>query len=821
MKLTNIFLLLATLFVASLNCYAQTEKSNQAIILRSKTTLQAISGAVIRNESKSINLISNAKGEVDISAMSDNEVILISHISFQTLRIVKSAIIGNTIELDDTVFNIDEIVFSANRTQESKLDIPHKIDVISAKEIAFTNPQTSGDMLRNTGNVYVQTSQAGGGSPILRGFEANKVSIVIDGVRMNNAIYRGGHLQNIVTIDPNMLERTEVVFGNGSVMYGSDALGGVMHFYTRNPELSENGKLLVKGGAFYRYGSANNENSTNLNLNLGFKKFGFLTNFTQKNFDDVIAGTNRPEEYPDMFKRQFFVTRSADGKTDIANPATNINRQYGSGYVQSDFMQKILFQATNYTKITANIQYSTSSDIPRTDRLSEVRNNLPRFAIWNYGPQKRLFASFRADFGKKNAIFDNAAITFSYQDIEESRIQRNFNSANLDTRIENVKIYAFNADLTKELAKKHELRYGAEIYYNGVNSTANRLNINTNTVSKLDTRYSNLGSDMQSAAIYANYSWEIGKERTNFVLSSGLRFSYVALNSQDSRFIDNSLNFVFNNSINQRNSALNGYVGLVALPHKNLKLSAILSTAFRAANVDDVGKIFESAAAVSLTVPNADIKPEQTATAEISAAYQIENKILVEGTAFYTEYSNAIVLRPTTYNGKSTVVFDGKDTPIQAMQNAASANVYGFQGTMKARFTKFLSLKSNLTYTVGTVTKDPIYSKNTPLDHIPPLFGTTSLQFEAKKVKAEIWSMYNGWKYLADYSPSGEDNLVYATKDGMPSWVTFNLRASYQINRFVQIQGSLDNIFDRHYRYFASGVSAAGRNVSVAVRVNF
>ncbi len=821
MKLTTLFLLLATLFVASLNCYAQTQKPNQIISLRSKTTLQAISGAILQNKNKTINLISNAKGEVDISAMSDNEMITISHISFQTLRIVKSAIVENTIDLEDNIFNINEIVFSANRTQESKLDIPHKIDVIAAKEIAFTNPQTSADMLRNTGNVYVQTSQAGGGSPILRGFEANKVSIVIDGVRMNNAIYRGGHLQSIVTIDPNMLERTEVVFGNGSVMYGSDALGGVMHFYTRNPELATDKKMLLKGGAFYRYSSANNENSTNLNLNFGFKKVAFLTNFTQKNFDDVISGTNRHSEYPNDFKRQYFVTRSADGKNDVANLATNVNRQYNSGYVQSDFMQKILLQATNYTRIIANFQYSTSSEIPRTDRLSEVRNNLPRFAVWNYGSQNRFFASIKTDFGKKNVIFDNAAITFSYQDIDESRIQRNFNSANLDNRIENVKIYAFNADVTKELAKKHELRYGSEIYYNGVSSKANRLNINTNTVSKLDTRYSNLGSDMQSAAIYANYSWEIGKERTNFVLSSGLRYSYIALNAEDSRFIDNSLGFIFDNKISQKNSALNGYLGLVALPHKNLKLSAILSTAFRAANVDDVGKIFESAANTSLTIPNANIKPEQTATAEISVAYQLDNKIMVEGTAFYTDYSNAIVLRPTTYNGKDSVIYQGAKTAIQTMQNAASANVYGFQGTIKAKFTKFLSFKTNVTYSVGRVTKDPIYSKNMPLDHIPPLYGSSSLQFEAKKVKAELWSMYNGWKYLADYSPSGEDNLVYATKNGMPSWVTFNLRASYQINRFVQIQGSLDNIFDRHYRYFASGVSAAGRNVSMSVRVNF
>jgi hemoglobin/transferrin/lactoferrin receptor protein len=807
MKPKNILFWVAVLLIATQNGYAQT------LVIRNSLTLQPISQVVVQNETKTISLVSNAKGEVDITPIDSEEILIISHISFETLKLKKSAIKKNSIELIDKVFSINEVVFSANRTQESKLDIPHKIDVIDAKEIAFTNPQTSGDMLRNTGNVYVQTSQAGGGSPILRGFEANKVSIVIDGVRMNNAIYRAGHLQNAITLDPNMLERTEVVFGNGSVMYGSDALGGVMHFYSRNPELATDGKTLIKGGAFYRYSSANNENTANLNLNLGFKKVGFLTSFTQKNFDDVIAGTNRHSSYPNDFKRQYYVTR-IDNK-DVANIATNVNRQHGSGYIQSDFTQKILFKATDYTKFIANLQYSTSSDIPRTDRLSEVRNNLPRFAVWNYGPQNRLFASLKAEFGKRNVIFDNAAFIVSYQDIDESRIQRNFNSANLDSRIENVKVYAFNADLNKEIAPKHELRYGAEVYYNGVTSTANRRNINTNVISTLDTRYPNLGSNMQSAAIYANYHWEIGKERTNFVLSSGLRYSYVTLDFDDNRFVD-ATDLSFNSAIRQRNSALNGYVGLVALPHQNIKISAMISTAFRAPNVDDVGKIFDSAPGTALIIPNTNLKPEQTATGELSVAYQIEDKLLIEGTTFYTNYTNALIIRPTTFNGQDKVLYDGTLTPLQSLQNSASAHIYGFQGTLKTKFTKFLALKSNLTYTVGRVTSD-----NVPLDHVPPLYGTTSLQFEAKKFKAELWSMYNGWKYLADYSPSGEDNLQYATKDGMPSWITFNLRVSYQINRFVQIQGSLDNILDRHYRYFASGISAAGRNATVAVRVNF
>ncbi|MES2882682.1 MAG: Plug domain-containing protein, partial [Bacteroidota bacterium] len=103
--------------------------------------------------------------------------------------------------------NLEEILIYSNKFAERKKNIVQKIEVISAQRIAQSNAQTTGDLLANTGNVFVQKSQQGGASPVLRGFEASRVLLVIDGVRMNNAIYRAGHLQNVITIDQNMLER--------------------------------------------------------------------------------------------------------------------------------------------------------------------------------------------------------------------------------------------------------------------------------------------------------------------------------------------------------------------------------------------------------------------------------------------------------------------------------------------------------------------------------------------------------------------------------------------------------------------------------------
>src|SRR5687767_2135635 len=179
---------------------------------------------------------------------------------------------------EDTVNEktLGEVVISANKFAERKRNVNQKIDVISSQQIAKTNAQNTGDLLINTGNIFVQKSQQGGSSPVLRGFEASRVLLVVDGIRMNNAIYRAGHLQNVITIDQNMLERVEVLYGPASTLYGSDALGGVVHFRSKQPKLSTTDQLLATGVAFARFSSANNEKTIHSDVSIGGRKFAWL-----------------------------------------------------------------------------------------------------------------------------------------------------------------------------------------------------------------------------------------------------------------------------------------------------------------------------------------------------------------------------------------------------------------------------------------------------------------------------------------------------------------------------------------------------------------
>lgn len=186
--------------------------------------------------------------------------------------------------------NLDELVLSVSKWEQNKNEIPQKIIDINQKMIIRNNPQTSADMMSQTGAVFVQKSQLSGGSPMIRGFATNRVLMVVDGVRMNNAIYRSGNLQNILSIDPQTLQKAEVVFGPGAIIYGSDAIGGVMDFHTTEPLFSSTKKTMFNANIMTWYASVNHEKTIHGNVNVAGKRWAIFSAFTYSDFDDLKMG---------------------------------------------------------------------------------------------------------------------------------------------------------------------------------------------------------------------------------------------------------------------------------------------------------------------------------------------------------------------------------------------------------------------------------------------------------------------------------------------------------------------------------------------------
>jgi hemoglobin/transferrin/lactoferrin receptor protein len=729
---------------------------------------------------------------------------------------------------------MDEVVLSASKFAENRKNIAQKIDVISARSIALTNAQNTGDLLINTGKIFVQKSQQGGSSPVIRGFEASRVMLVIDGIRMNNAIFRSGHLQNVITVDQNMLQRVEVMYGPASTIYGSDGLGGIIHLQTKNPILANAPKKLIsRGSAFARYSSANNEKTVHANASIGGNRVAWLQAYTYSDFGDMKMGRRYPDRYPDFGRRSFYVANINGIDSVVKNPDDRVQRF--SGYRQWDITQKLLVRQNSKIQHLLNFQFSNSSNVPRYDRLQDIRNGTLRFAEWYYGPQKRLLGAY--EFSASNLGFvDEVKANISYQDIEESRQTREYRRYDrFDSRVERIKVWGFAASARKKW-QAHELTFGIDGQLNDLTSVAARTNLNTGTVTALDTRYPDGRNKMDYYGAFAQHLYK--SPNGKWVLNDGVRLQLVNLSAN---IVNNSFFRLPETSFRQKNTAFSGNIGAIFNPRKNTRLSLSLSTGFRAPNIDDLAKVFESStAARQVVVPNGNIKPEYTYNIDLSLTQQWADKVTLELTGFYTLLRNALVKAPFRLNGQDSILYDGVRSQVLANQNSNRGRLYGFSASLSFNIAKGLTLSSDLSFTHGRFDTDPavassIYEKQAngtyllvkrnvgskPLDHIPPVIGKTALVYQCPKLRLEAFALYNGWKRLDQFNADGEDNAQYATADGMPGWITANFRGSYTINKTMQLQAGAENILDRNYRYFASGFSAPGTNIYAAFRLNW
>ena len=719
---------------------------------------------------------------------------------------------------DTTTKKLQDVVIYANKFPALSKNIVQRVVSLTDKVLIQQQANTA-DILTASGQVFVQKSQAGGGSPVVRGFEASRVLLMVDGVRMNSAIFRAGHLQNIITVDNMILGRVEIIYGPSSTLYGSDALGGVVNLFTKQPQLffsnvvSKKAPWKASGNVVYRYGNGQNENRQHVDVNIANNKWAYLTSFTNSSFGDMRQGNKRLSAYPDFGKRLFYVAR--ENNIDIVKDnSAAVNIQKLSGYTQTDLLQKVLYKPTENTEHVLNIQVSNSSDVNRYDRLTETSKGLPIFAEWFYGPQVRNLIGYKLSKEKLKGYFQDLTLNANYQHLEESRVNRRFQSNNKDYRFEVVDNYGFNVDLLHQ-DMAGDLHIGVEAYYNEVGSTAYRNNITNNLRTAIATRYSDGPTNMSNYAIYAQHTKFL---KGNWVMNSGLRLNNVQLNAN---FVDTALmHFPFTNA-SQNNTALTGNLGFAYNGTDGFRVAFGVSSGFRAPNVDDLTKVFDTRTGY-VVVPNRDIKPEYTYNAELNISKATE-KYTIGGSIFYTRFNNALVVDKFKWNNASSILYQGIMSDVFAMQNKAIANVYGFNINGTINITPKTILATTYSYTKGMYSNKEVNGLNAekPLDHIPPTYGRIGLKQDINKISAELFTVFNGWKHIEDYSLSGEDNQIYATPDGMPGWQIWNINTSFQPTNKINFSFQIENIADLNYRYFASGISALGRNYVLQARYSF
>ena len=804
----------------------------QKVTVLDKETGFPVKGAAIYNKTHTITAITDDDGQADVSEFKKTSLLFVSHVSYVSYTIEKRHLQKQayTILLIKETEHLDEVVLSVFKKKEKSSRIAEQFIALTIKDIQKESPQTTADLLASVPGIKVQKSQFGGGSPVLRGMESNRVLLVVDGVRLNNAIYRKGHLQNSITVSPSLLERIEIVFGPSSVIYGSDALGGVIHYYTKTPKTAEENQ--VKSTFFSRFGTVNQEITTHVSTELQFKKWASFTSVSYSSFGDLTMGKKRSHGFSDWGKVPFYSENINSNYSTLPSVNSDPNIQRNTGFNQTDILQKVYVPLSKKTDITINLQYSTSSNIPRFDKLMELKSGSLKFAEWYYGPQERFLASTQIAINPAKKWLDKGTITLAYQNVQESRIQRKYGSLGRLYRNEEVDVFSINGDFTVPLTaeKNRNLSYGFEVAYNDVTSIAKgkTITVSGNTVTgfsekfKVQSRFPDGGSTYASTAVYTDYRQDLSKKST---LNTGIRLTNTRLSAT---WIDQTFIVLPETDISLKNTALTATIGYVYKPNINWQINSIISSGFRSPNIDDVGKVREKKG--NITVPNIHLKPEFAYNAEIGIKKYFNDRTFGIGfNAYYTLLDNYITREAFMLNGSSSILYDGEVGNIVSNVNRDVAYITGFTASYYGKLNTNWKTSGSITYTKGKAldTKEPLSS-------IPPLFGKFEVTYQQNKLELSANFRFNARKKITTYNLSeGIDNHTQtpivnssATNDldkyyGTPSWMTFGVNGSYKVSQNLTVRGLLSNLFDEHYKEFASGVSAPGRTISVAIHVRF
>lgn len=800
MKKNILFLILMAVLG---NVYSQT------ITIKDQSTNEPIEMATLTVNSR-IYTTTNAQGQADISTFKDAAAIEIRSLGYSTIirSYTQLGDSGFIISLKPSNLSLDEVVVAGSKWRQSSDDVPAKIISITPQEVALQNPQTAADLLGISGKVFIQKSQQGGGSPMIRGFSTSRLLYSVDGVRMNSAIFRAGNLQNVISLDPFAIENTEVLFGPGSVIYGSDAIGGVMSFQTLTPRFSLTAQPLITGKAITRYSTANKEKTGHVDVNVGFKKWSFLSSVSSYDYDNLRQGSHGPRDYI----KDYYVQRQNGEDVVIAQEDELL--QIPTAYTQINLMEKIRFQPNEFWDLQYGFHYSETSNYGRYDRHERQKNGTARYAEWNYGPQIWMMNNLGIGYSKSNAVFDEMNIRLAHQWFEESRMDRSLNKPDRNINREDVNAYSINADFFKTLVEKNTLYYGFEYVLNNVHSYGEINDIVANTTEAGPTRYPK--STWQSIAAYVTDEYKVTDRLT---LSAGARFNQILLESEfDTTFYP----FPFTEA-KLNNNALTGSLGAVYRPEDSWVLSANLGSAFRAPNVDDVGKVFDSAPG-QVVVPNPDLKPEYAYNADLGVAKVFGDVLKMDITGYYTHLKNSMLRRDYQLNGQDSILYQGEMSKIQAIQNSAVANVYGVQLGIELKLPEGFGFSTDFNFQKG---KEELENGETsPMRHAAPFFGISRLNYKAKKLTLEMNLAFQGKRDFDDM-PDGEKSKteLYALDENgniySPAWYTLNFKTLYRLSDTFDFSGGIDNITDQRYRPYASGISGAGRNFIMALTAHF
>lgn len=679
---------------------------------------------------------------------------------------------------------LDPLVVTATRTGMEAADLPYSVELLDSDFIRESTRRTLPDALRYTPGVLVQKTTHGHGSPFIRGFTGRQNLLMVDGVRINNSTFRSGPVQYWNTIDSLAIDRIELVPGQGSVLYGSDAIGGTLNAFTKFSDFRSR-----PDGETYQNGSLSYEYRTN----------GDGSHVGRLEMEAGVGG-------------RFGVWLGLSGKDfgDIEDSALGLMR--GTGYTEEDLDFRFDMATGPDSTLTFAHQYVNQDAISRWHRtlnnpgwVHGTHVTAPgRFTANTYDQERSLtYLRYAGENPQADAPVKTWSATLSYQDVADSEFQ-NRNPASDSIRRSHIDIRTLGFDLSLESeVGPGTLVYGFDYYRDEVDSSGSRNNAaGTGFRESLpvadDSSYDLFG-------LFSQYQWD-ATERLE--ITSGLRYTYAR--AELGRFTD-STGALRTNESESWDSVVGSLRGLYRIDDCWSVFGGV-SQAFRSPNLDDLSGNLTSKSG-TLSLGSTDVEPEEFITYELGARRSSED-VSMQAAVFYTDISDVITGVPDTPPGTATITTNG-----------GGGYVYGVELQGEWRFHPQWALSGFAAWQEGREESPTFIGGPTtegPMTRQLPLTGSLALRWTAESGKYWVEGRVLG--------AATEDRITAADQarddqriptNGTPGYLVASLRAGWQVNDNLNLTGAIENITDEDYRNHGSGQNEAGLGAICAIRYSW
>lgn len=655
---------------------------------------------------------------------------------------------------------LEEIQVTATRQSVSSFDVAPAVTVITAEQLQRNAPLTIVDHLRGEPGTFVQQTTPGQGIVILRGLKGSEVLHLVDGFRLNTAIFRNAPNQYIALVDPWNLERIEVVRGAMGALYGGDAMGGVVQFLTRTPHFDQ-----AETQSRFKVGvqteSANESLATYAEGEVGNERWLLQSGLTWQDVNEQRTGGGAELPY--------------------------------TSYGFRGLNTRLQFAPTPDDAIGVQVQLSEQPETPRHDALVPgFGQTQPDSAEHVFNPQQRHFAQARWRTERVSSIADSVALQVGYQRIVDNRITRDFGSMNRESEGNESALWGASAQLSIALSERHDLTYGLEGYHDTVTSTRTRSDLTSGTVTERPSRFPD-GSTMGWVAAYAQDQLDLTKA---LQLTGGARYSAYRISLADT---------ATDRGVDLEPDNLSWNVSALYRASDALHWVANVGHGFRPPNIFDLGTFGPRQNRFS--IPNPDLEPETVTTYDLGFKYESVHG-RAELSAFESRYANKI-----------TQVLTGATDPsgrlIVQSQNATELKLRGIEAGAFYTPLAALELYATATWTTGN---EQLAGDTYPADRIPPLFGKLELRYAPPNTRTVDLGATLDWAAQQDRLSPRDQVDPRINPEGTDGWYTIGLYAHFQPADAWTLTLGAENLLDRRYREHGSGFDAPGRNFSLRAK---